>query len=554
MPELPGNKTRKKAVAFEGDNTAQEFEAMLRRQIRRSGGQARACTGFDPETASAYVERALGGAAQIRYEEHLADCSSCRCHVIELFRLIPPEATPLPIAQPEPPHSFFARWFDFPAWRWGLAAAGGLCVILLSVVVFQFTRRTTTPALESAAAKIEIPSSAPESVAQNSQSARQIAAAPSSASAETSAKSAPMQQQGQSQSGEAEAQANRARELRPLAAPAPSAASASLPTSSISLNQALRNEIAGTVSDARGAMIPNAQIRLIDPASQQARATTRTDASGQFGFNNIPQGNYLVEAQASGFKTLQAPATVQDLPRKTNNQLALTLEVGSAAETITLADAEARQSSVGGVIKPPAGNAPPPPPPNEIKLSADKTQGERMAELMKSGTTTGRAGGGAARASDETLRAAQEKSKDQAAQAGNEKKEVAAAAPAPRSMPPAVGSRLGKEAEPVKGNAVGETAGSTKTPVNARATPATRNKSLSLTTQKVNGKTFRLEQGVWIDSDYKPQDKLPLTRLKRESREYQETLKKLPALKPFFNLGLVTVVLQGKVYEVRDKD
>ena len=82
----------------------------------------------------------------------------------------------------------------------------------------------------------------------------------------------------------------------------------------------------------------------------------------------------------------------------------------------------------------------------------------------------------------------------------------------------------------------------------------TAEKSLRLPTKKAGGKTFRLEQGAWIDADYKPEDKLPLTHLKRHSSEYKETLKKLPALQPFFKLGLVTVVWQGKVYQVRNKD
>ncbi len=554
MPALPGKTRQKKEVAFEGDNTAREFEAMLRRQIRRGGAPAAVCAGFDPETASAYVEQALSSAAQSRYEEHLADCPLCRHHVVELFRLMPPEAAPLPVAQPEPPRSFFARWFDFSAWRWGLAAAGGLCVILLSVAVFQFTRQAANTKLQSADAKIDTFSSTKEPMARATQQAQPAAAASANTSAVTSAKPAQMQQPGQSQAGQVEAQAARSQTAMPLAAPAPSAAIISLPTSSINFKQALRNVIAGTVSDANGSMIANAQVKLIDTASQQARATTRTDASGQFGFGNIPQGNYLVQAQAPGFKTLQAPTAVQDLPRKANDQLALTLEVGAATETITLADVEARQSSVGGVIKPPPGNPPPPPPPNEIKLSADKKQDERMAELVKPGGAAGRGGGGAgaSRASDQAARTAQEKSKDQM---GGEKKEAAAAAP-PRPAAPATESGLrNNEAEQTKGTAsAGDVAVLPKPQLNTRTASVTGEKSLTLPTRKIGGKTFRFEHGAWLDADYKPEDHLPLTHLKRNSREFKQTLTKLPALKPFFKLGLVTVVWQGKVYEVQNKD
>lgn len=65
-----------------------EFESILRRHLRAAG--ATACAGFDADTASAYLERALSPVATSAFEGHLGACSSCRRHVIELSRLFAP--------------------------------------------------------------------------------------------------------------------------------------------------------------------------------------------------------------------------------------------------------------------------------------------------------------------------------------------------------------------------------------------------------------------------------------------------------------------------------
>lgn len=69
--------------------------------------------------------------------------------------------------------------------------------------------------------------------------------------------------------------------------------------------------------------------------------------------------------------------------------------------------------------------------------------------------------------------------------------------------------------------------------------------------KRVNGKTLFFEHGMWIDRDYKASAKLPLIRLARGSKEYQQTLIENPSLTQFFELGQVVVVWKGKVYEVR---
>lgn len=66
----------------------------------------------------------------------------------------------------------------------------------------------------------------------------------------------------------------------------------------------------------------------------------------------------------------------------------------------------------------------------------------------------------------------------------------------------------------------------------------------------IAGKTFRQENGVWIDVDYQADRNLPTVRLTRDSDAYQQTLKDFPALQSYFGLHPVVVVWQGKVYRV----
>lgn len=147
-----------KAVALEPNNTAFEFETMLRRHLSRGGSMVEACTGFDADTASAYLENVLGQMTRSRYESHLAGCPSCRRHIIELSRLIHVLPTiPQPNIQPVPAgkpigtlsqwKSAAAGWFDLSAWNpldwnWGWATAGTAAAVLLAVVATQSWRQS----------------------------------------------------------------------------------------------------------------------------------------------------------------------------------------------------------------------------------------------------------------------------------------------------------------------------------------------------------------------------------------------------------------------------
>ena len=72
-----------------------------------------------------------------------------------------------------------------------------------------------------------------------------------------------------------------------------------------------------------------------------------------------------------------------------------------------------------------------------------------------------------------------------------------------------------------------------------------------LVVKKVGAKTFYLENGVWIDAEFKEEAKLSVTKLKFASNEYLDLVTKEKELAQFFSLGdQVVVVWKGKVYRV----
>jgi hypothetical protein len=69
--------------------------------------------------------------------------------------------------------------------------------------------------------------------------------------------------------------------------------------------------------------------------------------------------------------------------------------------------------------------------------------------------------------------------------------------------------------------------------------------------RRVEGKTFYLINGVWTDSEFKADSRLPETTLTFGSEEYFALLKQNPKLGSYFSLGeRVVVVFEGRVYKV----
>src|ERR1700685_3054113 len=68
-----------------------------------------------------------------------------------------------------------------------------------------------------------------------------------------------------------------------------------------------RGSISGVVTEASGAVVPNASVTIVDVGRSQT-STASTDASGHYEFSQLLPGSYQVSVESAGFnKTLSAP-------------------------------------------------------------------------------------------------------------------------------------------------------------------------------------------------------------------------------------------------------
>jgi hypothetical protein len=105
----------------------------------------------------------------------------------------------------------------------------------------------------------------------------------------------------------------------------------------------------GTVKDEKGAFVPGARVTLIDMATNR-EVTNTTNDEGAFVFTEVRSGEYILVAEATGFKRTEirgvkvnvgVPATVH-----------LELQIGGVSETVTTvaSDAQTLVNSESGEI------------------------------------------------------------------------------------------------------------------------------------------------------------------------------------------------------------
>jgi Ca-activated chloride channel family protein len=79
-------------------------------------------------------------------------------------------------------------------------------------------------------------------------------------------------------------------------------------------------------------------------------------------------------------------------------------------------------------------------------------------------------------------------------------------------------------------------------------------RAASSAVSKVGDKTFYMREGVWVDSEFRAEAKLPETVLEFGGEEYFALIRREPQLARFFALGeRVLVVYKGRVYRVGSK-
>jgi outer membrane receptor protein involved in Fe transport len=101
--------------------------------------------------------------------------------------------------------------------------------------------------------------------------------------------------------------------------------------------QAVYGSIAGTVTDAQGAVIPDATV-TITSVERNTSDTVRTNDSGLYVKDRLLPGIYKVSIEKSGFKKGEIAEVVINLDRQTEANV--TLETGQLSEIVTISAAE----------------------------------------------------------------------------------------------------------------------------------------------------------------------------------------------------------------------
>ena len=90
-------------------------------------------------------------------------------------------------------------------------------------------------------------------------------------------------------------------------------------------------EVDGRVTDATGAGIPNAQVKMVQLATQQVH-TTNTGFGGRYQLPDLPVGAYRLEVGASGFKNYIQNGIVLQVAN--NVEVNVTMQLGAVSESI----------------------------------------------------------------------------------------------------------------------------------------------------------------------------------------------------------------------------
>jgi len=108
--------------------------------------------------------------------------------------------------------------------------------------------------------------------------------------------------------------------------------------------------IQGTITDPSGAVVSGAKVSIRNKATDQTSVTT-TNSAGTFASGALIPGNYVVRVEASGFKTVEIPITVQV---NTTSSATAKLTLGQSAEVVEVQATDVavntEQATVQGVL------------------------------------------------------------------------------------------------------------------------------------------------------------------------------------------------------------
>jgi hypothetical protein len=122
-------------------------------------------------------------------------------------------------------------------------------------------------------------------------------------------------------------------------------------TPAASIHAQVSATIAGTVTDQTGAVVADAEVTLVNEATQFTRVV-KTNASGEYVASAIPNGSYSITVVKAGFEHLQR--TGIQLAVATTVTVDLQLSVGAATQTVAVTGAppllQTQTSTISGLI------------------------------------------------------------------------------------------------------------------------------------------------------------------------------------------------------------
>ena len=114
---------------------------------------------------------------------------------------------------------------------------------------------------------------------------------------------------------------------------------------------AVTGRISGTVKDPTGAVVPGAQITVLETLTG-IKSATATDTAGYYSFPSLPVGHYDLEVKTSGFKDFRQTGLILDV--NTALTVDIPLELGEASQEVTVNAAavqvETTNTQMGEVI------------------------------------------------------------------------------------------------------------------------------------------------------------------------------------------------------------
>ena len=105
----------------------------------------------------------------------------------------------------------------------------------------------------------------------------------------------------------------------------------------MALAQSTFGTLEGTVTDASGAVVPNATVTIINTDENTSRTVT-TDASGNYTAVDLKAGHYSVEVSNAGFKTTRVDGI--ELGARQTLRVDAALSVGEVSQQVEVTGAE----------------------------------------------------------------------------------------------------------------------------------------------------------------------------------------------------------------------